>query len=73
MAAVKFQNPLGSVVQEVAVVRDADHSAREALQELLQPLHRFGIQVVGGLIQQQHVGLGQQQAAQRHTALFAAR
>ena len=73
VAAVKFQNPLGSVVQEVAVVRDADHSAREALQELLQPLHRFGIQVVGGLIQQQHVGLGQQQAAQRHTALFAAR
>jgi hypothetical protein len=28
--------------------------------------------VVGGLVQQQHVGLGQQQAAQRHAALFTA-
>ena len=51
---------------------DGHHRAREALQELLQPVHRFGIQVVGGFIEQQHVGLGQQQAAQCHAALFTA-
>ena len=50
----------------------ADDSAGELVQELLQPLHAFGVQVVGGLVQQQHVGLGQQQAAQRHAALLAA-
>ena len=41
--------------------------------ELLQPFHRFGIEVVGGFVQQQHVGLLQQQTAQGHAALFAAR
>ena len=29
--------------------------------------------MVGGLVKQQHVGFGQQQAAQGHTALFTAR
>ena len=71
-AAVEFQNPLGRVVQEVAVVGDGHHGAGEALQELLQPVHRFGVQVVGRLVEQQHVGLGQQQAAQRHAALLTA-
>ncbi|MCI1710681.1 MAG: hypothetical protein LKM39_10580 [Chiayiivirga sp.] len=64
-AAVEFEDPLGGVVEEVAVVGDGHHGAGEALQELLQPVHRFGVQVVGRLVEQQHVGLGQQQ---RHSA-----
>ena len=52
---------------------DGHHGAGKALQEDLQPLHALGVQVVGGLVQQQHVGLGQQQLAQRHAALLAAR
>ena len=72
-AAVQFQDPLGRVVEEVAVVGDCHHRAREALQEVFQPLHALGVQVVGGLVQQQHVGPGQQQAAQRHAALLTAR
>ncbi|MNS65190.1 hypothetical protein D3C72_983420 [compost metagenome] len=48
----------------------ADHGAGELVQELLQPFHAFGVQVVGGFVKQQHVGLGQQQAAQGHAALF---
>jgi hypothetical protein len=71
-AAVQFQDPLGGVVQEVAVVGDGHHGAGEALQEVLQPFDALGVQVVGRLVQQQHVGLGQQQPAQRHAALFAA-
>ena len=51
---------------------DGHHGAGEAHQELLQPFHRFRVQVVGGFVQQQHVGLGQQQLAQRHAALLAA-
>ena len=72
MAAVEFEDPFGGVVEEVAVVGDGDHGAGEAHEELLQPFHRFGIQVVGGFVQQQHVGLFQQQLAQRHAALLTA-
>ena len=35
MAAVKFQNPFGGVVQKVPVVGNGHHSARKAGQELL--------------------------------------
>lgn len=52
---------------------DGHHGARKAVQELLQPVHRFSVQVVGGFVEQQHVGLGQQQAAQRNAALFTTR
>jgi len=71
-AAVEFEDPLGGVVQEVAIVGDGHHGATEAAEELLQPVHGLGVQVVGGLVKQQHVGLGQQQAAQGHAALFTA-
>ena len=50
---------------------DGHHGAGELLQELLQPVHALGVQVVGGLVQQQHVGARQQQAAQGHAALLA--
>ena len=73
LAAVELEDPFGRVVEEVAVVRDRDHGAGETLQELLEPVDRLGVQVVGRLVEQQHVGLGQQQAAQRDAALLAAR
>ena len=72
VAAVEFQNPLGGVVEEVAVVSDGDDGAGETHQELFQPFHRFGVEVVGGFVQQQHVRLFQQQFAQRDAALLAA-
>ncbi len=39
---------------------------------LLQPVHRLGVEVVGGLVEQQQVGLLQQQLAQRDAALLTA-
>jgi hypothetical protein len=39
---------------------------------LLEPLHALGVQVVGRLVQQEQVGLGQQQLAQRHATPLAA-
>ena len=41
-------------------------------QQLLQPLHRFQVQVVGRLIQQQQIRLGQQQLGQQRTGALAA-
>ena len=73
LATVQFQDPAGYVVQEVTVVGDGNHGAVVIVQEALQPGYGFGIQVVGGLVQQQHVRAGQQQAAQGHTATLTTR
>jgi hypothetical protein len=53
-------------------VGDGHHGAREALQEQLKPVDTFCVQVVGGLVQQQHVGAAEQQTAQSHAAFFTA-
>ena len=71
-AAVNLADPLGHVVQEVAVVRDGQHGAGVLVQELLEPQHGFRVQVVRGLVKQQQVGRLKQQAAQRHAATLAA-
>ncbi len=52
---------------------DGDHGARIFVQEAFEPGDRFGVQMVGRLVEQQHVGLGEQQPAQRHAAALAAR
>ena len=72
VAAVELEDPLGGVVEEVAVVGHGDHGAGKPLQELLEPLDALGVEVVGRLVEQQHVGLGEQQPAQRDAALLAA-
>ena len=54
-AAVDFQDPAGDVVEEVAVVGDDQDRALVLDQVLLQPANRLGVEVVGGLVQQQHL------------------
>ena len=49
------------------------HGARVFLKKALQPQNAFGVEVVGGLIEQQQVGMAQQEATQRHAACFATR
>ena len=73
LAAVELQNPPGDVVQEVAVVRHGDHRALVLLEVLLEPVDRLGVEVVRRLVEQQHVGLLQEQAAQGHAAPLTAR
>ena len=73
MAAVEFEYPFSGVVEKVTVMRHRHHGARKTREKLLEPIHAFGIQMVGRLIEQQHVGLGQQQTAQRHAAFFTTR
>ena len=72
MAAVELKDPLSDVVQKVTVVGHGDNGAGIFLEVTLQPSHRFSVQVVGRLVQQQHVGRRQQQAAQRDAAFFTA-
>jgi hypothetical protein len=73
LAAIQFQDPFGGVVEEVAIMRDRHHGAGVARQELLQPFNRFGVEMVGRLVEQQHVRFLQQQLAQCDAAFLAAR
>ena len=52
---------------------NGNHGTGEVFQKTFQPGHRFRIQVIGGFVQNQHVGVGQQQAAQRNAAFFTTR
>ena len=73
MAAVEFEDPAGDIVEKIAVVGDRDHGAWKVLQEAFQPGNRLGVEMVGGLVENQHVGIRQQQPAQRDAALLAPR
>ena len=59
-------------VEEGAVVADHDQGGALAHQVVLQPLDRFHVQVVGGLVEQQKIRLLQQDLAQGQPHLPAA-
>ena len=59
-------------VQEVPVVGDRDHDAREMVQIVLQDLQRLDVKVIGGLVQDQHVGSLHQHAQQIQPPLLPA-
>ena len=63
MSAIEFQNPLSGIVEKVSIMGNRNHGSRKALQELLNPLDALGIEMVGWLIEQQHIGSRQQQTA----------
>ena len=71
-AAVELEDPAGDVVEEVAVVGDRDDRALVVLEVLLEPGDRLGVEVVGRLVEQQQVGRGEQQPAERDAAALAA-
>ena len=73
LAAVELENPACDVVEEVTVVRNGNYGTFILTQVLLQPVDALGIEVVRRLVQKQHVGLLQQQAAEGHTASLASR
>ncbi len=72
VAAVEFENPFRDIVEKVSIMRDRDDGARVFLEEVFEPGYRLRIQVVGGFVEQQHVGFRQQQPAQSDPALLAA-
>ncbi len=72
-APVELEDPPGDVVEEIAVVRDRHDGARVLLERPLEPGDRLGVEVVGRLIEEKEVGLGQQQPAQRDPSPLATR
>ena len=70
--AIELERPFGDVVEEVAVMRDHDHGAGIVAQMVLEPGDALRVEMVGWLIEQENVGLRQQETAERHAALLAA-
>ncbi len=70
---VHVEDAGGHVVQEAVVVGDDHGGPGEVLEELLQPADRQDVQVVRGLVQQQHVRRAGQHLGQEHPQLEAAR
>lgn len=60
------------MVEEVSVVGDGDDGAGVLLEVLFEPVDRLCVEVVGGLVEQQHVRLLEQQAAEGHAAALTA-
>ena len=71
LATVELEDPLGDVVEEVAVVGDGEDGAGVGRQVTLEPLHRLGVEVVGRLVEQQQRGLLEQELAQGDPAPLA--
>jgi hypothetical protein len=60
------------LVEEVAVVADEQHGVRIALEEILQPQGRLEVEMVRGLVQQQQVGLAEEDGGECHAHAPAA-
>ena len=72
LAAVELEDPTGDVIEEVAVVGDADDGAGVLLEVLLEPVDGLGVEVVRGLVEEKDVGLLEEQAAEGYATTFAA-
>ena len=64
--------PVADALEEVAVVRDHEQRAGPAVEQVLERGERLDVEVVGRLVEQQHVRLGHQQAHQLQPAPLAA-
>ena len=71
-AEVEFPHRAGDRIEEVAIVADDDHRAGEIAQVALQPLHSSDIEMIGGLVQRQHVRCLQQQPTEQRARLLPA-
>ena len=64
---------VGDALEEVAVVGDDDEGAREGVEQVLHRGQGVGIEVVRGLVEEQHVRLAHEQAHELEAATLAAR
>ena len=70
-ALEEFQGAVGHAVEEVTVVAHQEHRRGAFGQERFEPLGGLDVEVVRGLVQEHHVGLGQQQLRQHEPVLLA--
>ncbi len=69
-ALVELEDPGGDVVEEVAVVGYDNEGAGEAFEVFFEPGDGFGVEVVGGFVEEEYVGVGDEEAAEGDAAAF---
>ncbi len=72
-AAVEPDGGAREVGEKAPVVADQDQGRAQALELVFQPFDGGQVEVVGGFVEQQDVGLGRQHAGQGGTTKFASR
>ena len=68
----KFQRRVADFVDQVVVVGDEQDRALVALQGDVERVDGFEVEVVGGLVEDQDVGLGEHELAEEQAGRFAA-
>ena len=71
LAVLDLNDTGHDTVQEIAVMRDYHHSSTETADILFQPFRCMKVQVVGRLVQQEDIGILQNEAAQVHPGLLS--
>ena len=73
LAVVDVHNMRADIVEEVTVMRDDDDRALVIREEVLQPLNRADVQMVGRLVEQQNLRIAEQCLCQHNLDLFRVR
>ena len=69
---VHLQDDVAHAVQEIAVVGDHEQRYALATQIALEPLYHLQVEMVGGLVQDEQVGVLQEHVGQRHALNLSA-
>ena len=72
LALREMQDGRDGAVQQLAVVADDEDGVGVVAQIVLEPQRAFEVEIVGGLVEQQQVGLGEQHGGERHAHAPAA-
>ena len=70
-AEIEIGNMRADAVQEVSVMRNDDHRTFARVENFFQPAYGVDVQVVGGLVEQEDVGITKQRLRQQHAELPA--
>ena len=70
---VEAEQAINGAIEEITVVGNNDHAAPEVFKEVFENAEGLNIQIVGGFVQQQHVGRLDQHPAEGEAAALASR
>ena len=62
----QLEHSLRDRVDEIAIVAHEENRTGPVLEMAFEPRHAVDIEMVGGLVEQQYVGFGEQEPSQRH-------
>jgi hypothetical protein len=70
-SAIDLDDAGGDDVEKVAIVCDENDGSCEVFQDVLQPADRFGVEVVGRLVEEEEIRLAGERPAEGDAAFFS--